>query len=206
MTQGQPGAPPAVGRMASSDRRAQLIEAARALTEAQGSLPVPLEALAREAGVSKALVYRHFASPHELYSAILDVELDRLEAAGLAATSQYEPLELAACALADVYFSHVVRRGPILHVIYRDLFMKGRLPMRARRVRDRRLGHAARRLRDAYGLGARNAVAATSLLLTIPEEAGRLVRQGRMAEDRARLLCRELILGGLESLRAGRGA
>lgn len=187
-------------RLAASARRVQLIEAAARLIEAQGFLPPAMELVARGAGVSKALVYQHFPDALDLCDAVLEVELDDVEASGLEAAIGLEALATAACAVADLYLDHVARRGPVLHVIYRDPVMRGRLSPRARRLRDRILGRLARRLRREAGLDARRAVGAVSLMLTMPEEAGRLVRQDRITAPRARLLCRELVSGALEAV------
>lgn len=187
-------------RLPAAERRLILLQAAARVIEAQGFLPPAMEQVGREAGVSKALVYQYFPDAPDLCDAVLEAELDDLEAAGLEALVRLEPPDAAACAVADAYFDHVTRRGAVLHVIYRDAFMRGRLSLRARCFRDRILGRLARRLRLAGGLNARRAVGAVSLMLTIPEEAGRLVRQGRMTEPRARLLCRELLSGALESV------
>ncbi len=187
-------------RLSAPARRLQLIEAAARLIEVQGFLPPAMELVAQGAGVSKALVYQHFPDALDLCDAVLEAELDDLEAGGLETSTQREPLEMAAFAAADIYFDHVARRGPVLHVIYRDPVMRGRLSARARRLRDAVLGRLARGLRRAAGLDARRAVGAVSLMLTIPEESGRLVRQDRISAARGRLLCRELLSGALESL------
>lgn len=191
---------PPRSRLPAAERRLKLLQAAARVIEIQGFLPPAMEQVGREAGVSKALVYQHFPDARDLCDAVLETELDDLEAAGLEALTSLEPLDAAACALAEVYFDHVARRGAVLHMIYRDPFMRGRLSRRARSLRDRILGRLARRLRRAAGLDARRAVGAVSLMLTIPEEAGRLVRQGRVTEPRARLLCRDLLSGALEAV------
>ncbi|HQP19198.1 MAG TPA: TetR/AcrR family transcriptional regulator, partial [Phenylobacterium sp.] len=187
-------------RLSAPARRLHLVEAAARLIEVQGFLPPAMELVARGAGVSKALVYQHFPDALDLCDAVLEAELDDLEAGGLEASTPPQALEAAALAAADIYFEHVARRGPVLHVIYRDPVMRDRLSARARRLRDRVLGGLARRLRRGAGLDARLAVGAVSLMLTIPEEAGRLVRQDRLSKARGRLLCRELLSGALEAV------
>lgn len=188
-------------RLSGAARRAELIDAARALIVEQGHLPLSMEALARAAGVSKALVYAHFPDQDELYQAVVEAELDDLDRRGLAEVSAGAgELEAAACAAADLYLAHVAERGTVLHLIFRDPYMAGRLPARARRMRDAVLGGFARALRRAYGCPAREAVAAVNLALTIPEETGRLVFQGDLDLERGRGLCRELVLGALAAL------
>lgn len=196
--------PAARRRLPAAERRAAILDAARELVFAQGHLPLSVEALARRAGVSKALVYAHFPDPPELYAALMEIELDDLESHGRLDVGQAaDPVE-AACRAADVYLAHVASRGTVLHLLYRDPYLAARLPVRARRLRDRVLGGYARAVRAAYGRPAREAVAAVNLIVTIPEETGRLVFQRSLALERGRLLCRELVLGSLSALAAER--
>lgn len=183
------------------DRRSRVVDAAREAVLEQGYLPVSIEAVASRAEVSKALIYARFPTQHDLYVAVVEAELDDLEQGGLAAAAAAPDLATAATAAAEVYREHVARRGPILHLIYRDPYMRGHLTARARRLRDRVLGGFARRIRDEFGLGARQAVAAVNMVLTVPEEAGRLVFQAAVRPEAAQLSCRELTLGCLAALR-----
>lgn len=58
-------------RLPKDDRRAQLLDAAVALLEAEGAGAVTMERLAERAGVSKPVVYDHFANRTELVLALL---------------------------------------------------------------------------------------------------------------------------------------
>jgi len=72
-------------RMRAPERRAQLLEVARKLFGTGGYHQVSMDAVAREAGVTKPILYDHFPSKRELYLALLDVDLtslhDRVRAA-----------------------------------------------------------------------------------------------------------------------------
>src|SRR5437763_7243088 len=72
-------------RMRAPERRAQLLEVARKLFGTAGYHQVSMDAVAREAGVTKPILYDHFPSKRELYLALLDVDLtslhDRVRAA-----------------------------------------------------------------------------------------------------------------------------
>lgn len=59
-------------------RRAQLIRAAATAFARQGFATTGLEDVAREAGVTRAIIYRHFASKTDLYQAVLDDTQQRL--------------------------------------------------------------------------------------------------------------------------------
>ncbi len=60
------------GRMAGEDRRRQILGVAMSLFSQRGFRGTTTKEIAQAAGVSEAMVFRHFATKDELYSAILD--------------------------------------------------------------------------------------------------------------------------------------
>ena len=65
-------------RMRAPERRAQLLEVARKLFGTAGYHQVSMDAVAREAGVTKPILYDHFPSKKDLYLALLDTDLEAL--------------------------------------------------------------------------------------------------------------------------------
>jgi AcrR family transcriptional regulator len=68
-------------RLARADRRNQILAAATEAFARNGFAATNLQQVATEAGVSRVIVYRHFASKTELYRAALERICDRLAAA-----------------------------------------------------------------------------------------------------------------------------
>ncbi len=60
------------GRMAGEQRRSQIVRVAMRLFSRRGFRGTTTKEIARAAGVSEAMVFRHFATKEELYSAIID--------------------------------------------------------------------------------------------------------------------------------------
>lgn len=60
------------GRMAGEQRRSQIVRVAMQLFSRRGFRGTTTKEIARAAGVSEAMVFRHFATKEELYSAIID--------------------------------------------------------------------------------------------------------------------------------------
>jgi TetR/AcrR family transcriptional regulator len=60
------------GRMSGDERRKQILRIAIKLFSNQGFSGTTTKKIAAEAGVSEAMVFRHFATKRELYNAILD--------------------------------------------------------------------------------------------------------------------------------------
>jgi AcrR family transcriptional regulator len=187
-------------RLTPKARKDLILDAAQPLILEQGYLPVATEALARAAGVSKALVYAYFPTPAALYDALVERGFAALAQAGLEPAAAKEPILQAAIAASGVYFEHVATVGPLLHVILRDRFMKGRLSAKNRSFRDRIAARLAHKARCQLGLGAKEAVAALNLALTIPEEMGRLVWRGELDHDQGRELCALLVQSAVSSL------
>lgn len=64
--------PPAASRMAADERRSQILQIAVRLFSQHGFRGTTTREIASAAGVSEAMVFRHFATKHELYAAIID--------------------------------------------------------------------------------------------------------------------------------------
>ncbi|MFD4542935.1 TetR/AcrR family transcriptional regulator [Streptomyces bauhiniae] len=65
-------------RLTAADRRARLLETGARLFAAQPYADVSMEEVAGEAGVSRALLYRHFPSKHALFAAVYQQAADQL--------------------------------------------------------------------------------------------------------------------------------
>jgi AcrR family transcriptional regulator len=79
-------------RMAGEERRLQILDVAVSLFSQKGFRVTTTKEIATAAGVSEAMVFRHFATKQELYSAILDHKA--------CASGRFDPAEMAADAIA----------------------------------------------------------------------------------------------------------
>lgn len=75
-------------RMAGEERRLQLLAVAVSLFSERGFRGTTTKEIAQAAGVSEAMVFRHFATKEELYAAILDHKA--------CSGSNFQPAEMAA--------------------------------------------------------------------------------------------------------------
>jgi AcrR family transcriptional regulator len=183
-------------RLAPEARRESLLDVAAGLLLEQGYLPLGVQDVADAAKVSKALVYKYFPEPSDLYNALLERACEDLSGAGLERAADQH--EAAAVATAEVYFRYVCATGPLIQIILRDRFMAGRISRSAMAFRDAVCGALARSLHRDLGLPVRQAVACVSIGMTMPEECGRLVFQGDLEPDQGSALCRELVLGVID--------
>lgn len=65
-------------RLSPTDRRAQLLAVGARLFAARPYDDVLMEEVAKEAGISRALLYRHFPSKHALFAAVYQQAADQL--------------------------------------------------------------------------------------------------------------------------------
>jgi len=79
-------------RMAGEERRLQILEVAVTLFSQKGFRGTTTKEIAQAAGVSEAMVFRHFATKQELYSAILDHKA--------CASGRFDPAAMAADPIA----------------------------------------------------------------------------------------------------------
>ncbi len=84
-------------RLPAGERRSAIVDAALRVFSSGSYSGATTAELAREAGVSEPILYRHFASKRDLYFACLDEAWQRLEASFDAAISELGPVE--ACRL-----------------------------------------------------------------------------------------------------------
>jgi AcrR family transcriptional regulator len=96
--------------MRGPERRAQLLAVARRLFGRSGFHGVSMDQVAREAGVTKPILYDHFDSKEELYIALLDADAQELErqvrAALLAKTGNRERIRRSFQAYFDFVDEH----------------------------------------------------------------------------------------------------
>jgi AcrR family transcriptional regulator len=95
--------------MTGHERRAQLIEVGRKLFAEKGFEAVTVEELAKEANISKPVIYEHFGSKDGLYAVVVDREMNYLLTSITRALTAEHPrvlLEQAAFALFDYIETH----------------------------------------------------------------------------------------------------
>jgi len=177
------------------------MESAARMIVQQGYLPLPVEQLATRSGVSKALFYTYFPDQYALFNTLLERELTGMLAGGLDLASQVKDIEQSALLCATLYFEHVARSGPLLHVLMADRYMAGHVERRLLKLRNTILQRLAGEARVALKLSKAEMLAAIEMIIAIPEETGRLVYTKELAMDVGRPLCRTLISSSLRALR-----
>ncbi|WP_331714584.1 TetR/AcrR family transcriptional regulator [Auraticoccus cholistanensis] len=122
-------------RLPRDQRRAQLLAAATRAFSDRGYHAVAMDDVAEGAGVSKPVLYQHFASKLELYLALLDSacqELVDMVAGALASTTRNSDRVAAAMA---AFFGFVAARGSSFRFVFEsDLRTEPEVALRIRAV------------------------------------------------------------------------
>jgi len=97
-------------RLETDQRRAQLLELAKAQFSTRAYDDVSIDDLAREAKISKGLLYHYFPTKRDLYVAGLSEIANELVAAIIAVPQDLPPLDRVRRGL-DAYLSHIQRHA-----------------------------------------------------------------------------------------------
>lgn len=109
-------------RLTAEERRAGILDAALAVFSARGYHPSSIDDIAREAGISKALIYEHFDSKQGLYADLLERNAGELFER-LAVAIESVEVEAGAARLAtglDAFFAFVEERPDAWRILFRD--------------------------------------------------------------------------------------
>ncbi|HET9160696.1 MAG TPA: TetR/AcrR family transcriptional regulator [Caulobacteraceae bacterium] len=107
-------------RLSTERRHEQILESAARLILAEGVGRCTLETTAAAAGISKALIYRHFSSREDLLKAVLLREYDMMDAHGLGGFSEAQSLERYFADYLPKVFQYLIERGPVIRAMFND--------------------------------------------------------------------------------------
>lgn len=191
-------------RLQGDERRAALLDAAASLLARDGLGAVSMETVAAVAGVSRPLVYKHFANRHELLAEVFRVQASKLDAAIVAAVEAADGFEGKIRALIRAVLEAERAYGPVMVPLLRARLDDAQF-QHEQRGRDRRtVSFFGRLAMEAFGLERSDAIAAMSVLLTGIESVR---AQARARPSEARRLVLEdlyvdLVTGALTRLGA----
>jgi TetR/AcrR family transcriptional regulator, fatty acid biosynthesis regulator len=182
-------------RLSPQQRREQLLDEASRLIVECGLSACSLEEVGRQAGVSKALVYKYFATRDVLIKALVAREYEVLRTI----SAWMRPESTFAQALGQSNqddFRYLQARGAILREILADGPTGRALGRGDREERVRRTWYIAEKVAKTYGVSPRVALMGTLITANVPAvAAGVLQRHGFTAEEAARFWT-VFVLGG----------
>jgi AcrR family transcriptional regulator len=166
-------------RLTAEERRTAILDAALTAFSQTGYHATSLDDIAREAGVSKALIYEHFASKQELHADLIarnGRELTQRVAGALAAVEVESTVQRLATGL-EAFFAFVEERRDAWRMLFRDA-----ADPESSAVLDRMVEQVT---------------AEVTVLISQDPGARELTRVG---DDRSLRLLAEMLVGGAQSM------
>jgi AcrR family transcriptional regulator len=109
---------PRGGRLPRRERRAQLLDSALEVFDAQGYHAAAMDDIAERAGVSKPVLYQHFPSKLELYLALLDAACDDvIDNCRQALAATHDNKTRVAAAMA-AFYAYVAADGGAFRLVF----------------------------------------------------------------------------------------
>ena len=107
-------------RLTAEERRGEILEAALAVFSRRGYHPSSIDEIAQAAGISKALIYEHFASKEQLHVSLIEMYASelfrRVAAAGAPGPDASKRLEAG----LDAVFGFVEERRGAWQMLFRE--------------------------------------------------------------------------------------
>lgn len=108
-------------RMPAADRREAILASALDAFAVGGYHETSLDAVAERAGISKALIYEHFASKRDLHTALLERYVHELLARVIDATALADPGEARLRAGIEAFLDFVSERRDAWRFVFRNV-------------------------------------------------------------------------------------
>ncbi len=114
------GPAPVRKRLTAEARRAAILNAASTVFSARGYHSASIDDIAGEAGVSKALIYEHFASKQELHAKLVEAHAAELYERLAAAVPSVEGSAARLATGLDAFFLFVEERRDAWRMLFRE--------------------------------------------------------------------------------------
>lgn len=199
-------APPAARRrtrLSPQVRRDQILDAAARLILDLGLSAFGMERLARDAGISKGLLYAYFPSRDALLAALLGREQAELRDRGMSTALKATTFGEVIRRTTRLYLEQMRDRGALIAPLLDDPSVAGLMEADNRAERDRTIRYFVRLTRREYGLSLPLAISAVDLLMAVTGRAGQRVAERSLGLDEAEETCARIIGGALAALAAG---
>jgi AcrR family transcriptional regulator len=193
-----PQAPPKATRLSAQERRTQIMDSATGLILSRGLAHCTLEEVAAAAGISKALIYRHFSSRDDLLKALLEREFSILRGRGLGAFAPDAPFERVVRMSTQQAFDYLHERGAILRELFSD---RSAVTLLQARDRDERMASTrffVEKSIRTYGVPPEVAQIIAVITINAPGAAARGLRRFGFSPALSADVWSEFVLGGWE--------
>ncbi|MBC7954827.1 MAG: TetR/AcrR family transcriptional regulator [Cytophagales bacterium] len=183
-------------RLSAEERRTQIMDSATELILSRGLIHCTLEEVALAAGISKALIYRHFSNRDELLTALLEREFSVLRGRGLGAFPPDTPFDRVVRAATQQAFDYLYERGAILRELFSDRSSVQLLQERDREERMQSTRFFVEKSIRTYRLPPDVAQIIAIITINAPATAARGLRRFGFSPQKSADVWSEFVLGG----------
>jgi AcrR family transcriptional regulator len=182
--------------MNSNARREHILETAAQIIINRGLSECTLEEVGLTAGVSKALVYKHFPNREHLLAALMMREFEAIKNRGLSTAERSPTIEHYYRTRTQPYFDYVKERGAILKALFSDRAVYDLLVSENRSQRRTIEDYNVHKVRQAYRLPEDLARLGVVMTLYSPDNADHMLKAGAVTTERAADFWITFLLGG----------
>ncbi len=183
-------------------RKELILDETARLISSEGVTSVSMERVAREAGVSKALVYVYFPNQTTLLQELLLREQKRLVNRQAKEVQKAVDFEDLIRRTTSTYLAHVEERGDLVQRLMSEPSVAVAMGELDRRDRQRGIEFLAKEIVDSYSIPRRTALLAAELSMGMTGTAGEMISQGRVDRKTVEDLNIVLALGIVDTLKA----
>lgn len=187
-------------RLSLTARREQIVEAAAKLIIREGVNAASMKRIAREVGISEALVYNYFPSQTDLLTFIVrreQAEMSQSQAAEMAKHDDY--LDRVRGSMVG-YLDYVDAKGGLLQTLLGSAEVRAALRQEHQSRRAWSAATSAANMTNTLGVPHHLAHPGTQILRTVGVRTGKLMANGNIDRAEAGRLCRALMDGARERL------
>jgi AcrR family transcriptional regulator len=186
--------------MSPTARRDQILDSAVDLIVAQGLTACSLENVAKQAGISKPLIYRYFPKRPDLLKALLERERTYVRGHGLDALSMDADLEVVVSNATQRVLEYLYERGPIMRLIASDRSVAALLEDRERDERTILIEQFTKRCVQALGLPMDVALVCAVMTVNAPLLSARILKRRNIDADRVAEVWTRFAMGGWRAM------
>jgi TetR/AcrR family transcriptional regulator, fatty acid biosynthesis regulator len=187
-------------RLAPAIRRDLILDAAANVLLSEGLTAVSMERIARDAGISKALVYSYFGNQNALLSALLLREYRAFQKEARAAAQKVSGLEAVVRVTTRAYLEHVATRGALIQPLMREPAIAAALEQLESASRPVTAAFFAELIAKERGVDADKALLASQLLMGLTGAAGDHLAQNKADPAALETLVVAMIMASLGGL------
>ncbi|HTE41827.1 MAG TPA: TetR/AcrR family transcriptional regulator [Steroidobacteraceae bacterium] len=183
-------------RMSPTARRDQILDSAVDLIVARGLTACTLENVAKQAGISKPLIYRYFPKRPDLLKALLEREHSYVRGHGLDSLSMDTDLEQVVSNATQRVLEYLYERGPIMRLIASDRSVAALHEDRDRDERTVLIEQFTKRCVQALGLPVDIALICAVMTVNAPLLSARILKRRNIDADRVADIWTKFAMGG----------